>query len=475
MIATIARRELTDVARDGRFRWAGATILLLLLAALAAGGIHARDARRQQEAAQQLMRQQWVNQGERNPHSAAHIGIWAFRPTPPLATMDPGVSPYVGVAVWLEAHRWNELRYRPARDATAVGRFGALTAATVLQLLVPLVVILLAFGAFAGEREGGTLRLLLSLGVPRRTILAGKALGVAGALGALLVPATAVGVLALALTSPAGVRAEDVGALALAAAGYLLYFGAFVGLSLAASALAPTSRVALLALLAFWSFNALAAPRAAADVARRLHPTPLAVELTEGVLADQRQGIDGHDPQNARTAALRERLLQQYGVSTVDSLPIDFEGVALQAGEEYGTRAYERRYAALWSAFERQHDVYSAGSVVAPLLAVRALSMGLAGTDWARQRDFARRAEEWRRMMVRAMNDEMAYNSVVKGFDGNVRGREVWERVPDFAYAPPPLSAAVARQGGSFAVLALWCAGAGLLATAAVARLRPEW
>ena len=95
----------------------------------------------------------------------------------------------MGVAVWLEAHKQNDFRYRPAQDATAVARFGELSAAAVLQLLVPLLIILLGFSAFAGERDLGTLRQLLSLGVRPRDLAAGKALGVASALGLLLVPA----------------------------------------------------------------------------------------------------------------------------------------------------------------------------------------------------------------------------------------------------------------------------------------------
>ena len=97
--------------------------------------------------------------------------------------VDTGIDPYVGVAAWLEAHKQNEFKYRPAQDRTAVQRFGELTAAEVLQVLLPLFIVLMTFSAFSGEREQGTLRQLLSLGVRPRELLAGKALGVAAALG----------------------------------------------------------------------------------------------------------------------------------------------------------------------------------------------------------------------------------------------------------------------------------------------------
>src|SRR4029450_6815884 len=105
-----------------------------------------------------------------------------------------GVDPYVGVAVYLEAHKQNEFKFRPAQDAaTSIQRFGELTAAVVLQVLIPLLIILFAFSAFAVEREQGALRQVLSLGVERPRLAMGKTVGVAAALAAVLIPATLIG------------------------------------------------------------------------------------------------------------------------------------------------------------------------------------------------------------------------------------------------------------------------------------------
>lgn len=176
MIRRIARKEMTEMLRDGRFRWAAAIVLLLLLASLLMGAKNYRDIKRQHDLAQAETREQWIHQPAKNPHSAAHYGIYAFKPKMLAAMLDLGVDPYVGQSVWLEAHKQNEFRYRPAQDSTAVQRFGELTAATVLQLLIPLLIILLAFSAFVGEREQGTLRQLLSIGVRQSDLVWGKAL-----------------------------------------------------------------------------------------------------------------------------------------------------------------------------------------------------------------------------------------------------------------------------------------------------------
>jgi ABC-2 type transport system permease protein len=163
MIRVIARREMMDLVRDGRFRWSAAITLGLLIGAFALGWQRYVDVSAQHRAARAATREQWLNQGSKNPHSAAHYGVYAFKPKMPLSLVDPGVDPYVGVATWLEAHKQNEFKFKPAQDSTALERLGGLTGATVLQLLIPLMIILLTFSAFSAEREQGTLRQVLSL------------------------------------------------------------------------------------------------------------------------------------------------------------------------------------------------------------------------------------------------------------------------------------------------------------------------
>ncbi len=189
IVGTIAAKEMREVFRDGRFRALSAVILTLLVASLALGWKRYVEVSQQHEAARKATRQNWLAQGTKNPHSAAHYGVYAFKPRNVLSFVDQGVDPYTGVAVWLEAHKQNDFKYRPVQDANALARFGDLTAAAVLQILVPLLIVLLAFSAFAGEREQGTLRQLLAIGIPRQSLVAGKAAGLAAAMSLVLIPA----------------------------------------------------------------------------------------------------------------------------------------------------------------------------------------------------------------------------------------------------------------------------------------------
>ena len=325
----IVRKEFTDVLRDGRFRWCSVLVGALLLVSLGHGWVQARDAQQEHAAAQATARDHWESQGEKNPHSAAHYGIYAFKPRLALSFVDEGVDPYTGTSVWLEAHRQNDFLLRPAQDATAAQRIGALTAAQVLQHLVPLLIILLTFGALAGERERGTLRQLLATGVGRRELAVGKALGIAGALALLLVPAALVGAAALVVGSP-GPAASPLARGVVLAGVYLAYFTAFLALSLAVSAWARSARTALVILLGVWVVNGLVAPRVAVDLSKWLHPTPSALEFARNVEREMASGVEGI-PRPDRDA-LAERLLAEHGVERVEDLP-DKRGGGLPAGE----------------------------------------------------------------------------------------------------------------------------------------------
>ncbi|HEY7698169.1 MAG TPA: DUF3526 domain-containing protein [Vicinamibacteria bacterium] len=472
MVIRIAKKELIEMLRDGRFRWVSLVVLGLLGTALVMGFRHERDLSEQHELARRGTRDHWLGQGGKNPHSAAHYGIYAFKPAMALSAIDPGVDPYVGVAAWLEAHRQNQFEFRPAQDATAVQRFGELTAATVLQLLIPLLVIVLAFSAFAGERESGTLRQLLSLGVAPGQLATGKALGIAGALLSVLVPAAVIGVAAMTKSSESALVAADAPRLALMVLAYVMYFGVFAGIALAVSAKAPSSRLALVALLGFWIVNGLIAPRAATDIARAVHPSPSAFAFTDGIQKALDSGLDGRQPYDERHKAFEKEVLAKYGVDKVENLPVNFAGLSLQKGEEWGNEVFDHFYGDLHRTFHEQSRVRELVSAFAPLLAVQALSMGLAGTDFAQHRDFADAAEKYRRMLVERMNLDMAKNAGKLDYE-YVASPELWASVPDFDYEAPSVRWVLTNHATSAVILILWVGIAVLAAYRAASRIQP--
>lgn len=471
-ISTIARKEMIELWRDSRSRWAAALVVLLMLVAILLGWQQMQRTEAERQAARTTSYQQWLDQGEKNPHAAAHFGQYAFKPANPLSFVDPGVTPYVGVTVWMEAHKQNEFKFRPARDATSLQRFGELSAAFMLQVLMPLLVILLSFAAFSGERERGTLRQLLSIGVRPAQLLAGKALAIAATLGIVLVPVLLLGVLVLALAGDGQTAVGDsLARVAALATGYAIYLGGFVALTLGVSATVNSSRRALVLLLAFWMVNSFVAPRAMTDLARRLSPTPTAMEFRQAMEAERRASW-GDDDKHPAFAAFRERVLKEYGVARVEDLPVDFRGLALRADDENGYRIYDRHFGDLWERYARQERLRALAGLIFPLAAIQPFSMGMAGTDTAHHNHFAQAAENYRREIQSAMSDDLIHHRK-NGDEHYVAGRSLWEKMQPFHYRTLSVASALARQWPNAAILALWAAATGLFAFLAVRRLSP--
>lgn len=465
MIGYIAHKEMREMRRDGRFQVAAGIVMTLLVVSVAIGWEQYVTVSRQHEQARAETREQWLTQGKKNPHSAAHYGVYAFKPKSPLSLVDRGADPYTGVAVWLEAHKQNEFKYKPARDANTLARFGDLTASSVMQLLIPLLIILMSFSAFAGEKEQGTLRLLLSMGVAREKLAIGKALGIAGGLGTLLVPAAVMGSAALMLGSEEGAFSANLPRLAWMTASYLLYFAAFIGLSLTVSAMARTGRLALVCLLGFWIFNGLAAPRLMSDVSRSVYRTPSSFAFAREMESELKK--------EQSEEALKRKVMAQYKVEKMEDLPVNFQGIALQASEEHGNEVYDRLYGRLWDTFEAQNRLQQQGAVVAPLLAMRSVSMGLSGTDFAQFRDFSVAAEQYRRQLIEVLNDDITKAGKQEG--PHLGDERLWAKAPPFVYEAPGVGRVLSQQCWSLSLLAVWAtSGAALAGWAATRRLRAE-
>lgn len=472
MVAIIIRKELKEMWRDGRFRLAAGVVLTLLLIAIGLGWAGARKAIHERSLAVNTDRAEWLAQGQRSPHSAAHFGRYAFKPITPLAFLDKGVNGYLGIAVWMEAHYQNPFRFRLAEDATALQRFGELTAAVVLQLLIPLLIVLFAFSQFAVEREAGTLRQLLSLGVRPRTLAIGKASSVAVALGSVLLPAVLLGSVALIVVSGEQDPLHNIDRFLLLALAYLLYFGATLGIALAVSASVRSSRLALLALLAFWIVSCLIVPRFAADIANRLAPGPSYAELKQAIGHDLKAaGMPDGVPDTAKREEIKQRLFAQYKVSRIEDLPINFDAVYLQEGEVFGNQVYDKHYGALWDLFERQNRMQDLSAVVTPLSAVRSISMGLAGTDFAHHRDFAQTAENYRRALNERLNGEMRDKAGQESYR-YLSDETLWQSVPDFTYAAPETGWVLYVHKWNIALLSLWFIVGCSAAVVAVGRMR---
>ena len=471
-VVLIARKEWLDLRRDSRWRAMTVITLLLMLASLALGLLRTQRMEREHHAAESGDRHVWTTQGAKNPHSAAHFGQYAFKPVGPLALAEPGVDAHVGGAVYLEAHKQNEEQFRSARDTTLAARMGQLTLAFVLQTVLPLMAILLGFAAFAGEREQGTLRQLLSLGVRPLHLLLGKGLAAAGVLLGLLVLASVGLTIGLALFGSEHLAGAGSDGLRLGGmiGAYSLYLMGFLALALAVSARARSSRAALVGLLVFWLLNSFLMPRLMTDIVRHSDPLPTALAFRKA-MSDDKKRLFGHDESHPGFIAFRDRVLKQYQVERVEDLPVNFRGLSLREDDEAGYQIFDRHFGRLHEQIERQDARCSAAGFVFPMLALQPVSMAMAGTDNRHHHDFVMSAEKHRRLIQTAASQDLI-DHAKNGDNSYVAPASTWETIASFDYREPPMSWALASQWRNLGSLALWCAVCCAFAVRSVMRLR---
>ena len=463
----IAVKDATETWRDGRFRWAAGLLFVLLLAAIAGGVQHQQQIARQHADAQQAERDAWLDKGDMNPHAAAHYGAFVFKPVQPLSAIDPGLDPFLGVFVFLEAHKQQLARHRPIEDAAPTRRLGLLTPATAALVLLPLLVVSLTFSSFAGERDQGTLRPLLALGVSRWSLLAGKAIGALLPLILVIVPAVIVGAIVIYLNRPADPDAP-IGARALGLlVVYVTHAMVWAGLGLAVSSRARSQSTALVVLLALWFGNAFVMPPVAMAIAKAITPSPSAIEFAAAIEEEKATWPDW----DQRVERVMERFLEGEFESTM--APANVEVMALIESEAEETALFDRHFAGLFDTYAAQARTYERAAIVSPTLAARTLSMTLAGTDEVHDREFAAAAARYRAEMLATLNSELATSGRLNTFD-YVRGRDLWEKVPPFDYEVPGAASALSGRRVSVIVLAAWLAAVSAAAAWGVSSMRLE-
>lgn len=391
-------------------------------------------ARNEAQAAEQ---RRWTQQGSKNPHSAAHYGVYVFKPLSALAALDPGIEHYVGASVWLEAHKQNDLVYRPANDEPGASRQFRLSPALVMQVLAPVAMIFLGFGMFSGERERGTLAALRINAAPLSALAAARGAVLLCLALVLAAPAcAAVGMVEWMLDnrSPFSDAAARTAVFAL---GYLLYLCTWAALIAAVSAWSRTLRGALALLIGLWAVTGLVAPRSAAELAQLAAPLP-SMQAFRAAL-DQELGMPD-DPDQARRD--KEELLRQYGVKDEKDLPINWSGISLQRGEEHGDRVFDAHYGRLFDAMRRQSETAALAGWLSPSVAVAGLSSAAAGSDTAHHIQFINSAERQRRLIQQVLNNAITEHPERNGvrYEGD---HTLWERVPPFRLVYPPLDASV--------------------------------
>lgn len=465
----VLRQQWMMLMRDRRLLIATAALLVACITAVAGGSARNQRLEMERQAAMRADAEAWRQQGVVNPHGAAHFGHYVVRPVAVASAFDPGLLDHLGTLVRLEAHRQHPASVRPSDGGTALNRFATFSAASALQGVAPLLVILIGFGAFSGERARALLQQELAAGVNPQVLLLGRLVGLGAIVGIMLALFLGVGAVLLLF---AGSGADGLLTLLFSTTGYALYLFAFLALTLAASLLCRSARSALASLLAIWVLVVWIVPVATPGIVAAVHPTPTGPELEEQVANTVDAGLDDGGSRETRPERLKERILRKYGVDSVDALPVNLSGALLEYTEESSTRAYQAYFDRLHETYRRQQALERWFAIASPLVALKAWSAALAGTDFEAHRRFLVDAERYRYAFVQQLNRDIALHRTQGSSPYVANVARLTASVDRFESRAEPIAAIVRRQAVDLAILVGWFAASVSLAFWSARRLR---
>ncbi len=450
MIRIIAKNEILSAVRNRTAVLLTVIFYLLAVVSSVVGWKNFNTGNTQRTQAKEMFRKEWVEQ-RANPHSAAHFGTYLFKPFTFISIFDPGLNNYTGISYRVEAHNQAEMNYAAAQDSDTEMRFGELTIASLFQLFLPLLIIFLCFRSVSGERESQTLQLLYAQGLKPAALVWGKIAG-----NYLLVVAISSPVMLFMLLSTMYREPGMLPAIWSFNGTYLVYFLILTGVFVSISAASKRSKNALLASLGVWILCFIVFPKVVAGISSRLYPLPSRGEFNKMVETANAKGLPGDQDRTQRYQDYLKKTLAKFKVDSVNHLPVNFDGLNMQNGEDYLSKVYVTFNGQVEANIRRQQTLSQLFGFLDPFLPVQQLSMGFAGTDYANHIHFHKNARVYRDEFIRKLNIKMAYgDSNYLKYDYEV-GPEFFKSMKDFQYRQPGVGWVASQHPYALGALFFW-------------------
>jgi len=408
MIAIILN-EWKILVRNRSIVYVSLIFILSIISLTWMSNLQSENQSKAQAAAEKHIRAQWDNLEPMNPHRAAHYGVYVFKPISILNSLDDGVSSITGNVLKLEGHVQNEIVHSEASQSITISKFGKLKPSIILQYVVPLFLIFLSFGSITSDKETGRMKLIVLQGVSLEKLVLSKSISI-WFYGLMLI------MLSVLLQSSLGSLALDAGLrLGLTFTSYGLYYLIVVFLSTFISVNFKNNTSAISLLLATWILWTIFLPKIWGNTVEKVHPLPSRQNFIAQMKEDRSKGIDGHNPRDERRSKLEKKYLIKYKVDSLSQLPINFDGIVMQADEEYGNQVWDKHFGNNYLIYQKQKKLYQLSGLLNPFSSLQNLSMGFCGSDMIHHLDFLKKAEHYRRYLIKTLNDKHAHGGSKTG------------------------------------------------------------
>lgn len=336
-----------------------------------------------------------------------------FRSPSVLSVFSAGLEKQLGDSAKIELGTIPEIDAAPTGDNHYLSIFPVLDASLVLKIVLSLLAILVAYDTVSGEKERGTLRLILANRTARHEVLLGKFL--AGLL-TLIIPITSafiVGLLMLQLYPMVSLSGADwirVGLMYLAS---LIFISAMYNIGLLFSCLMRRASISLVLGLFFWVVCVVVIPNGSVYVATRIRPLE-SREKTDGQVALIRRELNTE----ARSQAMQIYETQSYQHMSENDVPgafghfyvggcskdfFEFWQKAYPVTEplriKYADKIWEVEHGYLKTVWKQRYFADNL-SRISPIFSYENVMSILAGTDLTGFQYFTGRAKAYRSQII---------------------------------------------------------------------------
>ncbi len=315
---------------------------------------------------------------------------------------------------------------------------GKLDFLVVVEVVLSLFALLFAYDAICGEKEAGTLRMILAHPVSRVQVILGKMLGRYVILSVPLAMAFLMGLL-IVVSSSRAVLGGEVGTRILLVFSFsLVYLLAFYLLGLVLSGLSARSSISLILCLFAWIWLTFVTPRLGTAVAARLRPAPAYTQLQAQRIQLGRQRMQ---EETRETLTLYSQWQQRWALTD--------EAARLQAQLEFQQKLgalrrrlrdkYQRQFLKLWEDYQRhleaQASLAAALACFSPSAAYRLLMAELTHTGQSDQAAFVTAVLTYHRQFRRVVEDMIEQTHSEMAFL-SAEGNPLPGRKPDLRQLP---------------------------------------
>ena len=489
MLTTLIRRELLDNLMTFRFAVA---VLIMLLLVVANTAVLIKDYERRLAAYNTALKTEHRRSQGLKTYSGGRLNV--ARPPNPLSIFNVGLDKRLGNEIWIShgfvPTLWDTGTYKLTNPL--LNLFTAIDIVFIFEVVLSLIALIFAYDAITGERERGTLRLVVTHPVRRGQILLAKYIS---AMLCLLVPLLMSLLLAIILLTTSTVISLStadflrIGGIILSS---IVYLSVFYLIGMLISAVTRRTGTALMLAMFVWGFWVLVYPNAVlAAIAPPQTSQPRMVSAYEEIkqiweafdrerkqfLAnDAFPGEDpdfgmvdvdpnwiwgsGHEYFHKDSSALR---YDYHAVSNIDKLSEASKPQVPHAQDYYrflgprivnaAERAWLVRKQALETIFVQPAIVDRILLRGSPVGMYDAATQAWVGTDLHGLRDFFQAARRYRRTLIDYYYDKNAFGAE-QWFSAD-KGAVDWNSLPQFSFQRSDVAINAARAFPDICLLLL--------------------